>query len=200
MIATPAVQSALRDAAAGHKHLCPRQVLGVRIGLHAGELLEIELPQTGKRIHAFVETDGCFADGVTAATGCSLGHRTLRLMDEGKVACTFVDTKSGRALRLWPHPASRTRALEYVPDAPSRWRAQLEAYQVMPAAELLCIREVELLVDIDALIGKPGVRVNCNRCGEEILNGREIVTDGVILCRGCARGSYARPSSLRSDI
>lgn len=193
MIATPAVEAALRDAAAGHRHLCPRQVLGVRMGLHAGELLGIELPQTGKRLYAFIETDGCFADGVTAATGCSVGHRTLRLMDEGKVACTFVDTDSGRALRIWPSPASRTRALEYAPGAPNRWRAQLEAYQVMPAAELLCVQEVELLVGLHALIGKPGVRVNCSRCGEEILNGREVPIAGTILCRGCAHGSYARP-------
>lgn len=168
------------------------------MGLHAGELLELELPQAGKRLFAFVETDGCFADGITASTGCSLGHRTLRLMDEGKVACTFVDTRSGRALRIWPSPASRTRALEYAPQAASRWHAQLEAYQVMPASELLCVREVELLVNLDALIGKPGVRVNCSRCGEEVLNGREVAIDGTIYCRGCAQGSYARPSPPHS--
>lgn len=193
MNAIPSIQSALREAAAGHKHLCPRQVLGVRIGLYAGELLQLDLPQTGKHLHAFVEADGCFADGITAATGCSLGHRTLRLMDEGKVACTFAQVGSRRALRIWPSPAARTRALEYASDAPNRWRAQLEAYQVMPAAELLSVREVELLVDLDALIGKPGVRVNCSQCGEEVLNGREVLSGGVILCRGCAQGSYARP-------
>jgi formylmethanofuran dehydrogenase subunit E len=200
VIATPAVEAALREAAIGHRHLCPRQVLGVRMGLQAGELLGLELPQTGKRLYAFIETDGCFADGITAATACSVGHRTLRLMDEGKVACTFGDSGSGRALRIWPSPDSRTRALEYAPHAPNRWRAQLEGYQVMPASELLCVQEVELLVDLNALIGKPGVRVNCGRCGEEILNGREISSDGKILCRGCAQGTYARALSPETDL
>lgn len=192
MIAAPEIQSALREAAAAHRHPCPRQVLGVRMGLHAGELLQLELPQTGKRLYTFVETDGCFVDGITAATGCSIGHRTLRLMDEGKVAATFVDTETGQALRIWPGPDCRARALNYAPDAPTRWRAQFEAYQVMPAAELLSVREVELLVDMKALIGKPGVRVNCSQCGEEILNRREVLRDGSLLCRGCASGSYVR--------
>lgn len=200
MIALPEVQSALREAEAGHRHLCPRQVLGVRMGLHAGELLGIELPQKGKRLYAFVETDGCFVDGVTAATGCAVGHRTLRLMDQGKVAATFVDTESGRALRMWPNPESRSRALAYAPSAPNRWRAQLEAYQVMPAAELLCVSDVDLLVDMKAIIGEPGVRVNCSRCGEEILNHREILQYGDVLCVGCAHGSYMRFSRKPSDL
>lgn len=192
MIAAPEVESALREAAAAHRHLCPRQVLGVRMGLLAGEVLGLTVPQADKRLYALVETDGCFVDGVTAATGCTLGHRTMRLMDYGKVAATFVNTATGRAVRIWPHAESRVRALTYAPDAPNRWRAQLEAYQVMPAGELLCVREVELAIDLKAVIGAPGVRVNCSRCGEEILNRREVLRDGSVLCAGCAGESYLR--------
>lgn len=190
MVAAPEVESALREAAAAHRHLCPRQVLGVRMGLLAGEVLGLTAPQADKRLYALVETDGCFVDGVTAASGCSLGHRTMRLMDQGKVAATFVDTATGRGVRIWPHAESRARALKYAPDAPNRWRAQLEAYQVMPAGELLCVREVELAIDLKAVIGAPGVRVNCGRCGEEILNRREVVRDGAALCAACAGRSY----------
>jgi formylmethanofuran dehydrogenase subunit E len=192
LIASSEVQSALREAAAAHRHLCPRQVLGVRMGVYAGELLELALPQTGKRLYTFVETDGCFVDGITAATACSLGHRTLRLMDYGKVAATFVDTETARAIRISPSPDSRRRAVEYAPAAPNRWRAQLAAYQTMPAAELLCYGEVELTLDLNASIGKPGVRVNCSQCGEEILNLREVHRNGRVLCQACACGSYAR--------
>ncbi len=193
MLAAPDIQAVLRQAAATHKHLCPRQVLGARMGLYAAELLHLDLPQDDKRLYTFVETDGCFVDGVTAATGCSLGHRTLRLMDYGKVAATFVDTAIGSGIRIWPSPLYRSHAAQYAPTPPNRWRAQLEAYQIMPATELLCVREVELSVDMKAIIGKPGVRVNCAGCGEEILNLREIIRDGKILCHGCADENYVQP-------
>lgn len=195
MVAARDIQAVLRQAAATHEHLCPRQVLGARIGLYAAELLHLDLPQDDKRLYTFVETDGCFVDGVTAATGCSLGHRTLRLMDYGKVAATFVDTAIGTGIRIWPSPLSRSLAAQYAPNAPNRWRAQLDAYQIMPAAELLCLREVDLTVDLIAIIGKPGVRVNCANCGEEILNLREIIRDGKSLCRGCANENYVQPQS-----
>jgi formylmethanofuran dehydrogenase subunit E len=192
LIAVLDVQTFLAETAAMHKHLCPRQVLGVRMGLYAGELLHLELPQRDKRLYAFVETDGCFTDGITVATGCSVGHRTLRLIDHGKVAASFVDTKTGNAIRIWPNPECRTRAADYAPTAPNRWQAQLEAYQIMPTEELLSSCEIELLVDLKALIARPGVRVNCDICGEEILNQREVILDGKALCRGCAGDSYVR--------
>jgi formylmethanofuran dehydrogenase subunit E len=184
------LQALLAESAALHNHLCPRQVLGVRMGMYAAELLGLELPQADKRLYTFVETDGCFADGIAVATGCWLGHRTLRLMDFGKVASTFFDTKVGRAIRIWPHPAARQRAAIYKPEARSRWHGQLEAYQVMPNAELLCVKEVTLTLSMDALISKPGVRTVCELCGEEIVNEREILANGKVLCRSCAGEGY----------
>jgi formylmethanofuran dehydrogenase subunit E len=53
-----------------HGHLCPRQVLGVRMGHAAVELLGLVVPRADKRLFVLVETDGCFADGISAATGC----------------------------------------------------------------------------------------------------------------------------------
>jgi formylmethanofuran dehydrogenase subunit E len=185
-----ALQTLLDRTTALHDHLCPRQVLGVRMGMYAAELLGLALPQTDKRLFTFVETDGCFADGVAVATGCALGHRTMRLMDYGKVAATFVDTLTEQAMRIWPHPQARERARAYVPDAQSRWHAQLAAYQVMPTAELLCAHEVHLNLSIQAIISRPGRWVNCAVCGEEILNEREVWMDGKPVCRSCADDGY----------
>ena len=168
-----------------HPRLCPRQVLGVRMGLEAGALLGLELPRTDKRLMALVETDGCFADGVSVATGCWLGRRTLRLIDYGKVAATVVDVRTGRAFRLWPNPAVRSAAWSYAPDAASRWQAQLAGYQRMPPGELLCVQQVELEVPLATLVGRPG-RQMCNVCGEEILNARGLAQPGGVRCRGCA--------------
>jgi formylmethanofuran dehydrogenase subunit E len=180
----------LEQTAAMHKHLCPRQVLGVRMGMFVAERVPFELPQSGKRLRAFVETDGCFADGVSVATGCSMGHRTMRLMDYGKVAVTFVDTLSKVALRIAPSVDARVRAAATVPSSANRWQAQLEAYQRIPNEELFTLREVRLTIDLDAIIGKPGMRATCAECAEEVLNQREVVKDGRVLCRSCAGDGY----------
>lgn len=180
----------LEHSAALHNHLCPRQVLGARMGLYAGALLGLELPQTSKRLYTFVETDGCYADGVAAATGCWLGHRTMRLVDYGKVAATFIDSKSLKAVRIAPSAGVRARAAEEVPDAKSRWHAQLAAYQTLPDDVLLQWEPVALSEPLARIISRPGVRVNCAVCGEEILNEREVVVDGLTLCRSCSGQSY----------
>lgn len=177
-----------------HDHICPRQILGLRMGELAGRLLGMSLPQRGrnKRLLALVETDGCFADGVMVATGCSLGHRTLRLMDQGKVAVTFVDTAGDLSvgLRMWPRPTVRALARALCPDLSSRWHAQLEAYQRLPDDGLLACAEVELLVSVRQLLSRPHVRVTCQQCGEEIINEREVRVGGRVLCRHCAGEAY----------
>lgn len=173
-----------------HDHLCPRQILGVRMGLYAAELFDLDLPQKDKRLFAFVETDGCLIDGIAAATGCWVGNRTMRVMDYGKSAATFVDTHADRAVRITPTRESRTRARDYAPDAPDRWHAQLVAYQAMPTEELLLAQEVTLNVSLAAIISQHGRRVTCECCGEDIINAREVERDGHTLCRGCAQGTY----------
>jgi formylmethanofuran dehydrogenase subunit E len=190
--ANPKLEEMLAEVAAMHKHLCPRQVLGVRMGLYAAELLGLEAPQSNKRMLAFVESDGCFADGVSVATGCTLGHRTMRLVDYGKVAVTVVDSKTGRALRLAPEADVRKRAADITPHAPNRWTGQLEGYQKIVSEELITVQEVELNLDVKAIVGKPGIRVNCAVCGEEILNQREVLKGEQTLCQSCAGEGYWR--------
>lgn len=162
------------------------------MGLLAGRLLGIDLPQQDKRLWVFVETDGCAADGIAVATGCSIGHRTLRVVDFGKVAATFVDTKTGRAVRVHPHPAARDRAVAFVPWAGDRWHAQLEAYQRMPDEDLLVAAPVGLAIDLEAIVSRPGHRVLCQACGEEVINEREVRSNARILCRACAGEAYYR--------
>jgi formylmethanofuran dehydrogenase subunit E len=189
---TRSLSDLLDESARRHKHLCPRQVLGARMGLRGAQLLGLEVPHPTKRLLVIIETDGCFADGIAAATGCSIGARTLRVIDHGKVAAVFVDTSINRAVRIAPHTHARQRAAECVPWAPSKWHAQLEAYQIMPDEDLFTVQSVELTTTLAQLLSKPGRKVICARCGEEIINEREVVQDGQTLCRACTGDSYWR--------
>lgn len=180
----------LEESAALHRHLCPRQVLGVRMGMLAGGVLGLELPQTNKRLFTIAETDGCAVDGISVAANCWVGRRTLRLEDYGKVAATFVDTHTGQAIRIVPCAEARSRAHAYAPEARNKWEAQLLGYQRMPTTELLTIQPVRLRTPIERLISRPGLKVICEICGEEIMNEREVHHEGATLCQACAGESY----------
>lgn len=186
------LQDLLNRSAALHDHLCPRQVLGVRMGMYAAELLDMHLPQRDKRLLTIVETDGCFADGVSVSTGCWLGRRTLRCVDYGKVAAVFIDTTTGEAVRIHPSVRSRQLVTQYAPDAADRWYAYLEGYQVMPAEELLVAERVRLVRSVEEIVSKPGQKAICDVCHEEIANEREVVEDSRVLCKGCAGQAYYR--------
>ena len=184
------LQNFLERSAALHHHLCPRQVLGVRMGLYAGEILNLELPQTDKRLHTIVETDGCAADGISVVTNCWVGRRTLRVEDYGKVAATFVDSLTGKAVRIAPREGIRKLAMTYAPQAKSKWDGQLSGYQLMPAQDLFSYQYVRLAQPIEQIISRPGKKATCDTCGEEIMNEREIVIGNTILCRACAGRAY----------
>jgi formylmethanofuran dehydrogenase subunit E len=183
------LQELLARSAASHHNLCPRQVLGVRMGMLAGKTLGLDLPQEDKRLFAFVECDGCGMGGIAAATGCLVERRTMRVLDYGKLAATFVDTQTGRAIRITPKPECREIA-EAAVDGSDRWHKQLEAYQVLPDEDLFAIQPVKLSVSLEAIISQASLRVCCEACGEEVTNEREVLMDGKVLCSPCAGNSY----------
>src|SRR5207248_502713 len=122
-----------------------------------------------------------------------LGRRTLRLVDLGKVAVTFADTHTGQAIRLSPAAGVRERAVAYAPDARTPWHAQLQAYRVMPAGDLLHVEAVRLATPLSATVGQPGLRVPCSVCGEEVMNRREVRLLSGVRCRSCAGERYYEP-------
>jgi formylmethanofuran dehydrogenase subunit E len=119
--------------------------------------------------------------------------------DLGKVAATFVDTTTGYAVRIVPRLESRARARRFAPEASNRWQAQLLGYQRMADDVLFAWRRVELVIPLAEVMGRAGVRVICERCQEEIINGREVVDGGVVLCRSCAGQPYYRLPAIESQ-
>jgi len=184
------LQEILQQSAQRHSHLCPRQVLGARASLAAGQLLGLELPRQDKRLLVIAESDGCFIDGIEVATGVSIGRRTLRVEDYGKMAATFIDTATGRAFRIAPKIDVRVKAWSYAPGEKRRYFAMLHGYQTMPDDELFSFLSVHTRTPLGAIISKPGLRSACDNCGEEIVNEREVRQDGKVLCRACAGEAY----------
>lgn len=193
----------LTEASGRHNKLCPRVVLGARIGLAGAEAINLEVPRKDKDMLVFVETDGCFVSGVESATGCSVNHRTMRIVDYGKTAGTFINVGTGQAVRVAPQMGVRQQALAYAPEESSRYSAMLHGYQFMPVNDLLNIEEVKLTTSVSTIISRAGVRVQCDCCGEEIINEREIMRENLILCQSCAEpGYYQTPQvdHLLSDL
>jgi formylmethanofuran dehydrogenase subunit E len=153
-------------------------------------VLALEVPRRDKRLLVMVETDGCFADGLSVVTGCWVGRRTLRVVDYGRVAATVVDTVTDRAVRLRPDPRARQAALDWAPDSKDRWHAQLLGYQIMPTSELLQVTRVTLASRLTQSVATPSVRVTCTMCGEDILYSREIRASDGPICRACVDYPY----------
>jgi formylmethanofuran dehydrogenase subunit E len=191
------LQLLLNETAARHSHLCPRQVLAVRLGLHALRSLELvgcdyqpRFLNLEKRLLTIVETDGCGADGISVATSCSVGRRTLRVFDFGKLAATLVDTKNRKAVRVAPSPHSRQLAVDLASDAIDRWHAYLQAYQEIPDDELVVLEPVRLTKSLSEILSKPNRLAICSKCGEEIMNEREVQGVNGVLCLSCSGEGY----------
>jgi formylmethanofuran dehydrogenase subunit E len=194
------LRALLEESSRRHSHLCPRQVLGARMGLAGARMLGLEVPRSDKRLLVIAETDGCFVDGLEVAAGVSPGHRTLRIEDYGKVAATFVDVRTGEAVRLAPNPDVRVRALDYVPGETRHYVAQVKGYQIMPDEELFSAVPVMLSPSAAELVSRAGIRACCAVCGEEIINEREIIVDGAPYCRSCLGQGYYQPATLALSL
>ena len=95
------INEVLERCIAYHGHYCTGQSLGVRI---AKKGLELVAPEEQKDLIVFVENDRCIADAVLIATGTRLGRRSLKYVDYGRMAATFVNLKKDIAWRVGLKP------------------------------------------------------------------------------------------------
>jgi formylmethanofuran dehydrogenase subunit E len=182
----------LKESVRLHGHLCPGQVLGVRIAMRGLKEIGIDDPKgrDRKSLIVFVEMDRCATDAIQSVTGCSLGKRTMRFMDYGKMAATFVNLSTGKAVRVIAKEEARERARELFPDIEDKYRAQLEAYKVMRDDKLFETMPVIVRLRPEDMPGRPLRRVRCELCGEYVQDMREVIKNGKVLCRPCAEGGY----------
>lgn len=182
-------------AAQAHGHICAGQILGLRMAMHGLALLGLDDP-TGvhrKRLVTFVEIDRCATDAIGVVTGCRLGKRALKFRDWGKMAATFCDLESGRAVRLVALESSKQKAREMFPEIQSKGEQQVRAYTVMRPEELFASQWVRVRVGAEDMPGFKAPRVICAECGEGINFQREVLREGRTLCRACAGERYWEP-------
>jgi formylmethanofuran dehydrogenase subunit E len=186
----------LKDAERAHGHLCAGQVLGVRMAMLGLSRLGIEDPQgkDRKRLVTFVEIDRCATDAVAVVTGCRLGKRALKFRDWGKVAATFVDTLSGKAIRVAAKESSKTLARSMHPEISDKNQQQMLAYREISDDDLFELQSVKVELPPEEFPGYKGERVVCEQCGEGINFRREVRRGGKVLCRACAGESYYQPA------
>ena len=182
----------LRDAEQAHGHLCAGQVLGVRLAMLGLEKLGIEDPRgkDHKRLVTFVEIDRCATDAVAVVTGCRLGKRALKFRDWGKVAATFVDVSSGKAIRIAAKESSKSLARRMHPEIEDKNQQQMLAYREISDDDLFALQWVKVDLPPEEFPGYKSERVVCEACGEGINFRREVRRDGKLLCRACAGERY----------
>ena len=183
----------LAGSVAAHGHLCPGQIVGVRMGLLGLRLLGFEAPPTYpqlKRLIVFIEMDRCTGDAVAYVTNAKLGRRSLKFVDYGIMAATFVNLESGQAFRVISTEESRDLALMYAPLETDKRQAQLAAYRIMPDSVLFRVQEVQVDLTPFDLPGPTRRKVTCVQCGQVVRDNREVVKDGLPYCRPCAGGGY----------
>jgi len=186
------MEELLERAEQAHGHMCAGQVLGVRMGMLGCQKIGIDDPRGAdkKKILVFVEIDRCAADAIHTVTGCQLGKRTLKFHDYGKLAATFLNTKTGEACRIVALDSSREAASRAFPDIENKYERQLKAYKLLPDEELFKIERVAIKLSEEDQPGRPVSRVRCDECNEGINDRREVMRDGRTLCRACAGDSY----------
>lgn len=175
-----------------HGHICAGQVIGVRMSILGLEKIGIADPRgkDRKKLYVIVEIDRCATDAIQSVTGCSLGKRSLRWMDFGIMAATYVNLETGEAVRITAREESRELAGKYRPGTADKYQRQLEAYRIMPEHELFKIEKVRVIIPEWDLPGRPLRRVRCEECGDWVQDYREVEQDGLTLCRACAGSRY----------
>ncbi|WP_024336281.1 FmdE family protein [Desulfotignum balticum] len=186
----------LQESAKAHGHLCPGQVVGVRMAMEGCRRIGLDNPRERsqiKKLIVYVEMDRCAADAISTVTGARLGRRSLKFVDNGIMAATFVNLETGKAVRIVSKESARSLAASKAPQIRDRHRQQLEAYKTMACEDLFDILAVKVDVDDCDMPGPTKFKAVCQKCGQVVRDKREVMKNNRILCRPCALGTYFTP-------
>jgi formylmethanofuran dehydrogenase subunit E len=176
-----------------HGHLCPGQVVGVRMAMLGLKLIGLEEPESHeqiKKLIVYVEMDRCAADAVAFVTGAKLGRRSLKFMDYGIMAATFLNLETSEAFRIVSTEESRDLADVYAPGIEEKVARETMAYKRMPDDVLFRIQKVNVPISEFDLPGPTRKKAKCSRCGQVVRDNKEVMQEGKPFCKPCTHGAY----------
>ena len=183
----------LKSSAAAHGHLCPGQVVGVRMAMLGCRLIGLDEPTRRdhiKKIIVYIEMDRCTAAAVAHVTGVKPGRRSLKFMDYGIMAATFVNLATGKDFRVVSTEEARDLARYFAPEISEKYAQQLAAYKRMPDNILFRVQQVKVAINEFDMPCPTRRKVVCSQCGQIVRDHREVFKDGLSYCRPCAEGAY----------
>ena len=183
----------LKNSADAHGHLCPGQVVGVRMAMLGCRLIDRDEPTRHdqiKKLIVYIEMDRCTADAVAHVTGVKLGRRSLKFMDYGIMAATFVNLETQKAFRVVSTEEARDLAPYFAPEISGKHIQQLAAYKRMPDNVLFRVHQVKVVIDECDMPGPTRRKATCIQCGQVVRDHREVLKDGQPHCRPCAERAY----------
>jgi len=93
-----------------HEHLGPHNIIGVKMGLYAKDLLNAEKFEVRVESEAGTETPiSCLNDGIMIATGATLGGGKIENVASGESAATFYYDERTVKLELKPEVREEIR-------------------------------------------------------------------------------------------
>lgn len=176
-----------------HGHFCPGQVVGVRMAMLGCRLIGLDNPRQDnqiKKLIVYVEMDRCAADAVAYVTGAKLGRRSLKYVDYGIMAATFLNLETNQAYRIISTEESRDLINKYAPEFNDKTTQEIEAYKRMPESILFRVQKVHVAMSEFDLPGPTRKKVTCEGCGQVVRDNREVQINGKPYCRPCAHGAY----------
>ena len=186
-------ETLLQGSSKAHGHLCPGQVVGVRMAMLGCRLIGLDDPSSPsqiKKLIVYVEMDRCAADAVAHVTGVKLGRRSLKFMDYGIMAATFVNLETDQAFRVLSTEESRDLAEAYVPEIGDPVQRQFMAYKRMPDSVLFRVQQVRVAMSDCDMPGPSNYKTVCSQCAQIVRDGREIIQNGLPVCRPCTEECY----------
>lgn len=192
------LNACLEEAKAFHGDVCAGIVLGTRLALLGLDAIGIHDPKGKDRkdLMVYVETDRCATDAILSVTGCHPGKRSMKILDYGKMAATFINLKTGKAVRVVVRSKGQPGDMKTREVMDREPPVDLEQYVITPADQLFTLQDVSVHLKPEDMPGKPLQISVCSVCGEQIMDKREIVREGQILCKPCLEGAtYYRPIS-----
>ncbi len=186
-------ETLLKGSADAHGHLCPGQVVGIRMAMLGCRLIGLDDPRRQdqiKKLIVYVEMDRCTSDAISYVTGVKLGRRSLKFMNYGIMAATFVNLETGKAYRILSTEEARDLLTVYAPEINGKSMQEMEAYLRMPDSVLFRVQQVQVDMSEFDLPGPTRRKVSCRQCGQVVRDHREVAVDGMTLCRPCAQGAY----------